>query len=148
VKTHTLILAAFALAACGCATAPNTGKTPPAAIAEGERIFGGSDFDLAWIPSDGAIADATFISLSAGSPSALSHDLGRRISKADTVPLNLVVAGPNSSKSKSVLLGALSLTQNELPKLRVLFIGSTSHQPEISAALAKIKATLVEGKAR
>lgn len=117
--------------------------SPQTAIEIGKKAFAGKSFGLSWIPSNGTVADATFIAASAAEPSKMARELAHQIASAAAEEVNLVVAGPNSSKSKCVLLDAIKATKKQLPKLRVLFLGADSDTKDVDDSLQRVGAVSI-----
>ena len=91
------------------------------------------------MPSKGAISDATFITLSKSSPSAMSHKLASEISLAAKEPVNISVGGPNSSKTAAVIEGALSINSGKLlPHLKLVFVGAESDSEKVQQAVQEV----------
>ena len=54
---------------------------------------------------------------------------------AENGTLSVAAAGPSSSKTRQVIIGALSLQQAQLPGLRFLFIGDVADRDAVRAAV-------------
>jgi hypothetical protein len=122
------------LGACG------TMQVSPKDVASKAAPIFGAEFTLLYVPSKGAIADATFIKLSKSSPSAMSHKLASEISLAETEPVYISVGGPNSSKSAAVIEGALIINGGkQLPHLKLVFVGAESDSEKIKQAVQEIE---------
>lgn len=105
----------------GCATAP---QAPPASLPGKVAALLGDGAQLMWIPSQGPIADQTFMALSSTGPSKMSKDLAQYLSRAHDTEVRVAVSGSNSSKARQVAVDALALAHGPLPKLRLAFIGA------------------------
>ena len=117
-----------------CATSVSSHQQ---AVALATRATGVSNPHLYWVPSSGAIADATFVTMSKAAPSRMAHDLA---SMFKTVGANLgsvVVSGPGSRKAGQVCADALRLQTNPLPGLTVVFIGTAEDAEAARQAAAK-----------
>lgn len=89
-------------------------------------------FSLMVVESDGAVADATFVSLSKNKPSKQSKQLARLLRQAANKPVKLVAAGESSLKTAEVLRAALKIVQGrKLPHLEVVFIGNPVHRERL-----------------
>ena len=112
--------------------------TPDEAVKIGWSRLHGKPFTLGWVDSSGAVADQTFITLSATKPSRQAKDFAKRISEGDAKEVVFVVAGPNSAKAKCVVAGALKLQKKKLPKLTLCFIGDPEHEAEVALLVAAV----------
>ena len=132
-----LLFIGFVIGVLGssCATVSNTSRPPVSVFEKSRRVFGPERAILAWIPSSGAVADRTFSSLSAAAQLPIARDLARTLSMAENGTLSVAAAGPSSSKTRQVIIGALSLQQAQLPGLRFLFIGDVADRDAVRAAV-------------
>ncbi|HSH15295.1 MAG TPA: hypothetical protein VLD18_04620 [Verrucomicrobiae bacterium] len=124
-----------AVAAGGCASAPETSKPPPSVFDKSQKVFGPDRAILAWVPADGAIADTTFSAASTAAPSRMARGLARTLSMGASGQIAIAAAGPNSSKTRRVVTDALSLQSGALPGLRLLFIGDETDRDAVRAAV-------------
>ena len=92
---------------------------------------------LQWIPGSpsvaGAMASAMIGNVGLDSPTVA--DLHRRISAADTTPVNLAVAGEDSRFAAKVALSALNQVPGKLPMLTLGFIGDPADAAEVRTAV-------------
>lgn len=112
-------------------------------MAIGAKSFSSDHFTVILVPSTGVIADATFIAVSATTPSAMAQDIAGHISRGRGAPVNLLFAGPNSAKTKRVLLDALRVAGPPLSHVSVVFIGSSSDAEDVQSAVSKSGAKYV-----
>jgi hypothetical protein len=133
----------FSLFLAGSLFARPQAASPQEAIVIAQRSFVNKSFGLAWIPTDGVIADATFIALSAKKPSSLARSLAKKVGHASSAEVVVAVAGPNSSKAKRVALDAVKIAGPKLPKLVLLFIGDEADVSEVKAMVEKVGGTFV-----
>jgi len=95
------------------------------------------EFDVFRVPSSGAIADATFITLSKGSPSAMSEQLAQVLASAEAEEVKIVIGGPNSSKTRVVIDGALTLLEGQkLTHLQLMFVGADDDAEAVGPAVS------------
>lgn len=117
--------------ACGLLTACAGGAAPPlndsdSRIQVAAQTFGGR-FDYLYVPSEGQLKDAAFVSASRLSASQLARDLGTRLAPAETQPVRILVTGPAADKTRQVIVDALSFHSDAgLPHLELLFLGDTA----------------------
>ncbi len=142
-RSTSLVFSLFALMIAGCVSAPDPSSTREGAMAIGAKSFSSDHFTVILVPSSGAIADATFIAVSASTPSAMAHDIAEYISRDRRAPVNLVFTGPNSAKTKRVLVDALRLAGAPLGHVSVVFIGSSSDAEDVQSAVSKSGAKYV-----
>ena len=135
-NTNTVVVARLvAVAAGGCASAPETSKPPPSVFDKSQKVFGQDRAILAWVPSSGAIADTTFSAASTAAPSRMARGLARTLSMGASGQVAIAAAGPKSSMTRRVVTDALSLQAGSLPGLRLLFIGDESDRDAVRAAV-------------
>lgn len=127
-KKRFLLLLVFLFS--GCAGAPDLTQTNLSRMAASEF---GSRFFVFYVPSSGALADATFVSMSKSSgPSAMAKQLAKIINNHQDAALNLCVGGPNADKSAQVTRDALRLVlAGHGPQLHLLYVGDAKHVPKI-----------------
>ena len=99
-------------------------------------------FKLAIVETEGAIEDATFITLSKTKPSRQSKDYAKIFKKLSRKPARFVFAGENSAKTAAVLKGALKLLKNKKqPHLEILFLGKEKHSSTLKELTESLDAT-------
>ncbi len=119
--------------------------TPDQAAKEGLSRLQGKPFILGWVESSGAVADQTFIALSATKPSRQAKEFAKRISVGDVKEVVLVVSGPNSAKTKCVVADALKLQKKKLPKLTLCFIGEPDDEAEVAKRVMALDGKVPSG---
>lgn len=130
-----ILILCFSLVVGACGTL----QVSPKDVASKSAPIFSEEFTLLYVPSKGAISDATFITLSKSSPSAMSLKLASEISLAATEPVNISVGGPNSSKSAAVIEGALSINAGKhLPHLKLVFVGAETDSEKIRQAVHEV----------
>ncbi len=118
---HVLMLLVLAFITSCAAQVENSSAQDLAALAAPQL---GDEFDIFYVPSSGGIADATFVSLSKGSPSGMSQQLAETLGQATDKDVSIVVGGPNSAKTRVVVEGALQvLSGQDLTHLKLMFVG-------------------------
>ena len=142
-KKYIILLAITALT--GCATTSSSLNSPSDAYRHAEQNFENvEEIYLFWIPSDGAIADGTFITLSKRSPSALARKLADLLVVAKRDNAGIMIAGPNGAKTRQVSLDALGLLNTDISGLQVLIHATTDAEREIVEAF-RLKEASVKG---
>ena len=126
------LVLATGLTACG-GTAPRLDDSDQR-ISLAARTFGGS-FDYLYVPTEGAMKDAAFITTSRIGRSDLSRSLATRFAPAERSPVRILVTGPTPEKTLQVVLDALSFHRDGgLPGLELLFVGDSAS----AAAMAPV----------
>ena len=136
---------AAALLLTGCATTPPmTDEQVQMAAGLSREVFGtNSHFGMIMIPSDGPIADTTFIaqSKSAG-PSAMARRAAGIFSGGATGTVEVAIGGLASAKTAQVAKDALKLNaKTPLPGLHLLFLGDKADADELAPLATKQGAT-------
>ena len=120
-----MLLAALLLGACAGGGAPRLNDSD-ARIKLAGQTFGGR-FDYLYIPTEGEVQDAAFVTTSKLSRSDLSRELATRLAPAELRPVRILVTGPATDKTIRVIEDALSFHRDGgLPYLEFLYIGDTS----------------------
>ena len=103
------------------------------------KTFGG-DFHFYYIPSQGAIADATFITLSQTSgPSAMAQQLAILMSKGVAKKTRIVVSGPNNTKTAIVIKNAAKLNESKkLSFLELMYLGSKFNEVKLRKIITEL----------
>lgn len=100
-----------------------------------------------YVPSDGPIADKTFITLSKTSgKSGMAKDLAKILKKSKGKTHTYLVCGPSSSKTEQVLKDALSINskrKRNLSNLTVIFSGKPGNYTDIEKLTENVKATFI-----
>jgi hypothetical protein len=133
-----LMILAFSLV--GFAASGQSSKPPPSVFEKARKVFGSEKAVVMWVPSSGAIADATFEALSTAGPSKMARQLAETLEKAEDGTFNIAIAGADSSKTRRVITDALSLHEDKLPGLTVLFIGDPSDRNAVQSAVEALDA--------
>ena len=120
-----LVLACGLLAACASAPTPPLNDTE-SRIQVAAQTFGGR-FDFLYVPSEGTVSDAAFVTASRLSASQLARDLATRLAPAESQPVRILVTGPAEDKTRQVIVDAFSFhSDGGLPQLEFLFLGDTA----------------------
>jgi hypothetical protein len=69
----------------------------------------------------------------------MAIELSRLLSTAQQNDLKLAISGANSAVTKRVILGALSLTEGPLPKLKLAFIGDVSDAEAVRESVEALR---------
>jgi len=137
--TALALAASIALAGCVTARPPDLDPRLEAATA----AFGGK-FHYVYVPSEGRLSDQAFLAMSrVAGPQKIARDLATLMAPAETMPVRVMVSGPNEEKTLLVVLDALSFYEGrQIPKLELLYLGSPTHEARLARAISKVGGAL------
>ncbi len=130
IRWFSLFLVSIALGAC--ATIPSGSDQIEARSVLGRDVFG-DEYVYFHVTSQGAIADAAFVSMSATAvPSAMAKRLAGILAAGESRQTRILVSGAASKKAAVVLRDALKLNETRrLPKLELMYAGDESQEQEL-----------------
>ncbi len=130
-----------ALFAMGCVSSPVAKDNDVSKRVKVGATVLGKQFNLLYVPSDGVIADATFIGLSKTAPSAMAKRLASLMSNGSRNTTKLLVSGPNSTKTKLIIKNAFKINNGKkLPKLTLMYAGASGGVSNLRAMAKRVGA--------
>ena len=87
------------------------------------------------VPARGAIADGAFSLKSKAAPSKMAKEISALVAKARQEEVRVAFAGAKSSKTRFVVLQALSITEGDLPGLHATFFGEPDDAAQVQQAV-------------
>jgi len=139
-----LALAAFLLMILsGCVSAPEDQDLQNRMAVAAKSL--GNNFKFFYVPSDGVIANSTFIAMSKSSgPSSTARQLASAISEGANSSYRLAVSGPSSAKTFQVIKDAFGLLNGrKLTHLEFMYVGGVSDRDEIKSIVESAGGTFV-----
>ena len=135
-----LTLAASVILA-GCAS---TAQSDLNSRLEAAKTTFGGGFEYLYIPSEGRLADQAFLAMSrVAGPNQIARDLASIMAPAETRAVRVMVTGPSSEKTLSVLFDALSFYEGrQIPQLEILYLGDPADEAVLAQELSKVGAVL------
>lgn len=117
----------------GCASTTPINSAQLAVI--GAKQFA-SGADIFYVPTHGALGDASFIAVSQSQPSAQAQQLAQAFLSTAKAPVNIVIGGPNSKKTAVVVENAVDLCADaQLKGLHLIFVGLSEHGLQLQKLL-------------
>lgn len=126
----------LAVALGGCAGLHREPDDSDLRLVAASHAFGGR-FDYLFVPSEGDLADAAFVTLSRTTgASDLARALATRLAPAASRPVRFLVTGPAPEKTVQVILDALAVQHGRaLPYLELLYLGDPRYARTVGDAV-------------